>query len=98
MAEQETIVIEARDLRPSDVWLGDKTELTVNGVRLESNWKFVPWAAAKNAPAVEMQAVQITGTLRRYNTWVDEHDKVLAEAYTGTWTLQADQPLEVRRG
>lgn len=94
----ETIKIEARGLRPGDVWLGDDTELRVNGVRHEAGWKFVPWFAPKNAPAVEMWAVHIAGTFIRYGTIIDGGLPYVESVYSGSWILQADQPLEVRRG
>ena len=77
----------AKDIKPGDVWLGDGTELAVHD-RDDARGFFIPWGSAKTTKPVEMGAVRIFGKLTG-----PQYDK----PFIGTWTLQEDQPLEVRR-
>lgn len=78
----------ARDLQPYDVWLGEDTELEILTMHVVTGQTFIPWKASRHAPPVPMDAIVITGEIIREGQ----------PPYTGTWTLQEDQPLEVRRG
>lgn len=83
----ELRLIEAGDLAPGDVWVGDGTRLEVAAVAQEPGL-FQPWGSGRSAPMVAMQAVKITGKLTRPG---------MHGPFLGQWTLQEDQPLEVER-
>lgn len=70
------------------MWLGDETELAVHDVDMGSGF-FIPWGSGKTTTPVEMKAIRIFGKLSG-----EQYEK----PFVGTWTLQEDQPLEVRRG
>jgi hypothetical protein len=81
------VEILAADLRVGDVWLGNRTNITVREVRIEPGREFRPWHSARTDPTVEMDAVVLRGVLH----------SDLEPDWEGQWTLQADQPLLVRR-
>ncbi len=84
----ETTRITAEDLRVGDVWVSEHARLTVEGLQVQDGWLFAPWGAGRLSPPVAMTAVQVAGTIER-----DDVEK----PFSGTWTLQADQPLDVER-
>lgn len=85
----EILKILAEDLRVGDVWLGEteSTELHVETVRRGDPRPMIPWAAGRTADPIMLTPVIIEGRFVRGLVSV-----------VGAWTLQEDQPLEVRRG
>lgn len=81
------ISILAEELQANDVWLGEHATLQVDEVT-EMNGIFIPWGQSKTTSPEPMIAIVVRGVL------TDENGK----RFIGQWTLQADQPLEVRRG
>lgn len=89
----EILKILAAELEPDDVWLGETpdTELHVEKVTHSEPRPTIPWAQARTSSPVLMRPVIIEGRYHRKlpGGCVNTH---------GQWTLQPDQPLEVRRG
>lgn len=85
------MIINAIHLQAGDVWLGDPgtdIELHVTTVHVGAeNQMFIPWNMGRSTPPVPMQAVHVAGILHRPGP----------PPYAGTWVLQPDQPVEVRR-
>jgi hypothetical protein len=84
----EILEITAADLRPGDVWLGEGmgTELLVKETKPTDFIPTTPWLAGRSSKPTMMRHFAVWGTF----TTPDG-------SFEGRWTLQADQPLEVRR-
>lgn len=81
--------VDAVDLKEGDVWIGETASLTITGVyRALSSQMVVPWDQGRESIPIPMRMVIVFGRL-------DQDDR---SPFTGSWLLQPDQPVEIRRG